>query len=222
MEQAVVEVLLGGETHTLHCGEHGDAARRSLKAGLNAPYSCQAGMCASCMCQVVEGSVHLRRNDVLDKRPGQSLDAGLPGRAHQRAAAHPISGVNLMSLISDAPTSAVPPVFCLVAGARLAETLPALLRQAAARTRSALPSSMARWRSGYADLLARSQAVARALMALNVQAGDRVAVWAPNLRVDLAACGSHAAGAVVVPLNTRMKGAEAADILERSSAEGAV
>jgi acyl-CoA synthetase (AMP-forming)/AMP-acid ligase II len=44
-----------------------------------------------------------------------------------------------------------------------------------------------------------------------------VAVWAPNLSEwILAACGTHAAGAILVPLNTRMKGAEAADILGRS------
>ena len=68
VDEAVVEVLLNGETHTLHCGGTETLLEAALKAGLNAPYSCQAGMCASCMCQVVEGSVHLRHNDVLDKK----------------------------------------------------------------------------------------------------------------------------------------------------------
>ncbi|WBL66211.1 2Fe-2S iron-sulfur cluster binding domain-containing protein [Thauera sp. WB-2] len=40
----------------------------ALRAGINAPHSCQAGMCASCMCQVVEGEVHLRHNEVLDAK----------------------------------------------------------------------------------------------------------------------------------------------------------
>ena len=40
----------------------------ALRAGINAPYSCQAGLCASCMCQVKEGSVHLRHNEALDKK----------------------------------------------------------------------------------------------------------------------------------------------------------
>ena len=125
-----------------------------------------------------------------------------------------------MSLISDAPTSAVPLSSAWSLAPDLPETLPALLRQAAARypERAAIVDGAVA--ISYADLLARSQAVARALMALNVQAGDRVAIWAPNLHEwILAACGSHAAGAVVVPLNTRMKGAEAADILERSGAK---
>lgn len=68
VERAEVEVLLNGETHTLHCNGTQTLLDAALQAGLNAPYSCHAGMCASCMCQVVEGSVHLRHNDVLDKK----------------------------------------------------------------------------------------------------------------------------------------------------------
>lgn len=72
----------------------------------------------------------------------------------------------------------------------------------------------------YQQLQQFSRQVARALMTLGVEAGDRVALWAPNLSEWIvAACGVHAAGAVLVPLNTRMKGAEAADILERSRAK---
>ncbi len=125
-----------------------------------------------------------------------------------------------MSLISDAPTGAVSAPSTWSQLPDLPETLPAMLRQAAALhpARAAIVDGAVTL--SYADLLERSQAVARALMALNVQAGDRVAIWAPNLHEwILAACGSHAAGAVVVPLNTRMKGAEAADILERSGAK---
>ena len=68
VDQAEVEVLLDGQVHTLHCGGTETLLEAALRAGLNAPYSCQAGMCASCMCQVVEGSVHLRHNDVLDDK----------------------------------------------------------------------------------------------------------------------------------------------------------
>lgn len=68
VDEAEVEVLLDGQLHLLRCGGTETLLEAALKAGLNAPYSCQAGMCASCMCQVVEGSVHLRHNDVLDKK----------------------------------------------------------------------------------------------------------------------------------------------------------
>ena len=96
--------------------------------------------------------------------------------------------------------------------ADLPSTLPAMIRRAAQQfpERAAIidgPVTI-----GYADLLVRSQAVAASLIALGVESGDRVAIWAPNMHEwILAACGIHAAGAVLVPLNTRMKGAEAAD-----------
>jgi len=101
--------------------------------------------------------------------------------------------------------------------AHLPLTLPALIRQAAARFPQRFAIVDETYRISYAELLARSQQVARALIARGIQSGDRVAVWAPNIHEwILAACGVHAAGAVLVPLNTRMKGAEAADILARS------
>ncbi len=50
-------------------------------------------------------------------------------------------------------------------------------------------------------------------------AGDRVAIWAPNTTEWIvSALGAVSAGAVLVPLNTRFKGAEAAHILRRSRA----
>ncbi|MGH8409894.1 MAG: AMP-binding protein, partial [Pseudomonas sp.] len=69
----------------------------------------------------------------------------------------------------------------------------------------------------FAQLPERVMAFTRGLMALGIQAGDRVGVWAPNsAEWILAALGIQCAGAVLVPINTRMKGLEAADVLERS------
>jgi acyl-CoA synthetase (AMP-forming)/AMP-acid ligase II len=71
----------------------------------------------------------------------------------------------------------------------------------------------------FAELAARSDEVAAALIATGIAPGDRVAVWAPNCgEWAIAAMGVHRCGAAVVPLNTRFKGAEAAYILERSEA----
>ena len=125
-----------------------------------------------------------------------------------------------MSLISNAPdtsASAVADNSPWALTADLPETLPALLRQAAQKNPQQPAIIDGDTTITYAQLLQHSQTVARSLIALGVQAGDRVALWAPNLHEwILAACGTHAAGAVLVPLNTRMKGGEAADILERS------
>ncbi|MFF1461862.1 FadD3 family acyl-CoA ligase [Streptomyces sp. NPDC058330] len=65
----------------------------------------------------------------------------------------------------------------------------------------------------------RTLAVTRSLMALGVQRGERVALWAPNsARWITAALGVLGAGAVLVPVNTRYKGDEARWLLEKSRA----
>ncbi len=70
------------------------------------------------------------------------------------------------------------------------------------------------------DQLADEAASAtRAIVANGIDRGDRVAVWAPNCAEwVIAALGAVGAGALLVPLNTRFKGAEAASILRQSGA----
>jgi acyl-CoA synthetase (AMP-forming)/AMP-acid ligase II len=59
----------------------------------------------------------------------------------------------------------------------------------------------------------------RGFLAAGIEPGDRVAIWAPNCAEWVfALLGLQSAGAVLVPLNTRFKGVEAADILARSRA----
>jgi len=61
---------------------------------------------------------------------------------------------------------------------------------------------------------------ARAFCASGIQHGDRVAIWAPNIfEWIVATIGLQSAGAVLVPLNTRLKGGEAAYILNKSGAK---
>jgi len=62
--------------------------------------------------------------------------------------------------------------------------------------------------------------VARALLALEVPRGARVALWAPNTyRWVLFALATHCAGATLVPINTRFTGHEALDVIERTQAD---
>jgi HIP---CoA ligase len=69
----------------------------------------------------------------------------------------------------------------------------------------------------YTDLWHRSRRCAAAIAASGVKRGDRIAIWAPNSRDWIvAAIGALTAGATIVPLNTRLKGKEAGDILRRS------
>ena len=64
---------------------------------------------------------------------------------------------------------------------------------------------------------------AKAFTASGIQPGDRVAVWAPNIwEWPIAALGAQTAGAILVPLNTRFKGAEAHYVLQRSGAKALI
>ncbi|BBX20922.1 3-[(3aS,4S,7aS)-7a-methyl-1,5-dioxo-octahydro-1H- inden-4-yl]propanoyl:CoA ligase [Mycolicibacter terrae] len=72
----------------------------------------------------------------------------------------------------------------------------------------------------YASLRDEVRRAAAALVALGVQPGDRVGLWSPNTWHWVITClGTHYAGGVLVPLNTRYTAAEATDILARSKAK---
>jgi acyl-CoA synthetase (AMP-forming)/AMP-acid ligase II len=99
----------------------------------------------------------------------------------------------------------------------LETTAPGVLRAAAAAwpTRAALETPARQWT--FAELWTDVQAAARAFHALGLVQGERIAIWAPNQpEWILAALGAQCLGAALVPLNTRLKGREAADILRRS------
>jgi HIP---CoA ligase len=71
----------------------------------------------------------------------------------------------------------------------------------------------------YVALREESARVARSLIAAGVEAGDRVALWAPNsVRWVAASFGISMSGAALVPLNTRFKSAEAAYVVRSAGA----
>ena len=71
----------------------------------------------------------------------------------------------------------------------------------------------------YAELDQLRIYAARALLAMGVRRGDRVAMWAPNsVEWIVAGLAIHTVGAALVPINTRMKGPEASYVLEKSGA----
>ncbi|KAB7754950.1 FadD3 family acyl-CoA ligase [Mycolicibacterium mucogenicum] len=75
-------------------------------------------------------------------------------------------------------------------------------------------------RLSYTELAQRIRRAAGAFHTLGVDKGDRVAIWAPNsAHWVIAALGVVTAGGIVVPVNTRFKTEEAADIITRSGAK---
>ncbi|CAM2747096.1 FadD3 family acyl-CoA ligase [Skermania piniformis] len=100
------------------------------------------------------------------------------------------------------------------------QTLPELVRSAGDRfgAAEAVVDGEVRW--SFAELADRVRRAAGAYAAAGIDRGDRVAVWAPNsAEWIVAAFGALTAGAVLVPVNTRFKLAEAADVIERSGAK---
>ncbi|CAM5594599.1 putative fatty-acid-CoA ligase FadD [Streptomyces spiroverticillatus] len=96
-------------------------------------------------------------------------------------------------------------------------TVPELVRYAAGRYGSREAVVEGRTRVSYAELGDRVERAAAACLARGVRRGDRVAIWAPNtLDWIVSALGAVTAGAVLVPLNTRFKGTEAAYVLAQS------
>ncbi|QXW04993.1 FadD3 family acyl-CoA ligase [Rhodococcus globerulus] len=72
----------------------------------------------------------------------------------------------------------------------------------------------------FVELADRVRRAAGALASIGVDKGDRVAIWAPNsAEWIIAAFGILTAGGVLVPVNTRYKADEAADIIRRSGAK---
>jgi HIP---CoA ligase len=98
-------------------------------------------------------------------------------------------------------------------------TVPRLVDDAALRNGSAEALVDGAVRLTYAQLAEEVDRYARGFLAAGLGAGDRVAVWAPNCAEwMLAALGLLRAGGVLVPLNTRFKGGEAAYIIRDAGA----
>src|SRR4051794_39125228 len=98
-------------------------------------------------------------------------------------------------------------------------TIPALVRASADRFADLDGLVDGDLRLTFPELAERIEATSRAFIASGLQPGDRVGIWAPNIAEWVfAALGAIGAGGVLVPLNTRFKGAEAAYVLGRSGA----
>lgn len=101
-----------------------------------------------------------------------------------------------------------------------ARTLPQVVAGAAATFGERIAITDGDVNITYAELNALRIQSAQAFIAAGVEKGDRIAIWAPNLyQWILAAIGAQSIGGVVVPMNTRYKGSEAAYIIRSSGAK---
>ena len=98
-------------------------------------------------------------------------------------------------------------------------TMPELVFERLAARGDAVAIDDGRERISHRQLAESARAAAAAFVAAGARRGDRVAIWAPNIHEWIsAALGAQLIGCVLTPLNTRYKGREAADIIDRSGA----
>ena len=99
------------------------------------------------------------------------------------------------------------------------KTIPQSVRASAKfGDREALVDADRRWT--YLQFVEAVESAAKSLIASGLEHGDRVAIWAPNSAEWIfAALGAQLVGGVLVPINTRFKGREAAYVLDRSGAK---
>jgi acyl-CoA synthetase (AMP-forming)/AMP-acid ligase II len=98
-------------------------------------------------------------------------------------------------------------------------TIPGLVRASATRFPDLDGLVDGNARLSFPELAGRIEEASRAFIAAGLEPGDRVGMWAPNIgEWVIGALGALGAGGVLVPLNTRFKGAEAAFVLGRSGA----
>ncbi|MBW2273328.1 MAG: fatty acid--CoA ligase family protein [Deltaproteobacteria bacterium] len=99
------------------------------------------------------------------------------------------------------------------------QTIPRLVQAAAQQFGDRPAIEDGELRLSFAELADAAVEAGRAFCAAGLEPGDRVGVWAPNVcEWIVAAVGLQSAGGVLVTLNTRMKGTEAAYVLRKSGA----
>ena len=63
--KTMLEVTLDDEVHQLEMDQKSLVLDVVLNAKIDAPYSCQGGVCSTCIAKVTEGSAHMEKNQIL-------------------------------------------------------------------------------------------------------------------------------------------------------------
>ena len=64
--QVALTVVLDGKSHALHMNPDDHVFDVAMAAGLDLPFSCKGGVCATCRCKVITGSVVMDKNYGLE------------------------------------------------------------------------------------------------------------------------------------------------------------
>jgi ring-1,2-phenylacetyl-CoA epoxidase subunit PaaE len=69
-----ITIMVDDEETSFEMSQKQTILEAALKQGIDAPYSCQGGICSSCLCRVTEGSAEMKKNSILtDKEIAEGL-----------------------------------------------------------------------------------------------------------------------------------------------------
>ena len=66
LSEVAVTIILDGVTHKLEMNGGDTILSAALENSLDAPFSCQGGICSSCRCKIIEGSGEMEVNHALE------------------------------------------------------------------------------------------------------------------------------------------------------------
>ena len=62
-----ISILVDSEEATFEMSQQQTLLEAALKQGLDVPYSCQGGICSSCICRITEGAAEMKKNQILNE-----------------------------------------------------------------------------------------------------------------------------------------------------------
>jgi ring-1,2-phenylacetyl-CoA epoxidase subunit PaaE len=69
-----ISILVDDEETSFEMSQKQTILDAALKQGIDAPYSCQGGICSSCMARVTVGTAEMKKNSILtDKELAEGL-----------------------------------------------------------------------------------------------------------------------------------------------------
>jgi ring-1,2-phenylacetyl-CoA epoxidase subunit PaaE len=69
-----ITIMVDDEETTFEMSQKQTILEAALKQGIDAPYSCQGGICSSCLCRVTSGTAEMKKNSILtDKEIAEGL-----------------------------------------------------------------------------------------------------------------------------------------------------
>jgi Ferredoxin len=60
-----ITVMVDDEETTFEMSQKQTVLEAALKQGIDAPYSCQGGICSSCLARITNGTVEMKKNSIL-------------------------------------------------------------------------------------------------------------------------------------------------------------